>query len=71
MWELFPTIALKMIEVYSPFGIWNVFYIVLTLTKMKIPTTFALWSTGNTHKYRQIDAYIYQCEIRVWISQPK
>ena len=46
-----------MIEVYSPFGIWHVFYIVLT----PISTTCGLWSTGNTRKYHQIDVYIYQC----------
>ena len=47
-----------MIEVYSPLGIWHVFfYIVLT----PISTTSGQWSTGNTRKYQQIDAYIYQC----------
>ena len=33
------------------------FYISLT----PISTTSGLWSTGNTHKYQQIDVYIYQC----------
>ena len=33
------------------------FYIVLT----PISTTSGIWSTGNTHKYQQIDIYIYQC----------
>ena len=52
---------LKRIEVYSPLGIWHVFfYIVLT----PISTTSGLWSTGNTRKYHQIDVYIYQCEVR-------
>ena len=27
-----------------------------------ISTTSGLWSTGNTRKYQQIDAYIYQCD---------
>ena len=48
-----------MIEAYSPFGIWHVFYIVLT----PISTTSGLCSIGNTRKYQQIDVYIYQCEI--------
>ena len=34
------------------------FYIVLTL----ISATSGLLSTANTHKYQQIDVYIYQCE---------
>ena len=51
------TECLKMIEVYSVFGIWHVFYIVLT----PISTTSGLWSTGNTRKYHLIDVYIYQC----------
>ena len=33
------------------------FYIVLT----PISTISGLRSTGNTHKYHQIDIYIYQC----------
>ena len=33
---------IKMIDVYSPFGIWHVFLLVLAPTKMKIPTTSAL-----------------------------
>ena len=37
------------------------FYTVLTL----ISTTSGLWSTGNTHKYHQIDVYIYQCAFRI------
>ena len=48
---------LKMIQFYSPLGIWHVFFIVLT----PISTTSGLWSTGNTRKYHQIDVYIYQC----------
>ena len=46
-----------------------IFYIVLT----PISTTSGLWSTGNTHKYHQIDVYIYQCDIKyrrfIWFSQ--
>ena len=38
-------------------------FIVLAPTKLKIPTTSALRSTGNTCKYLQSDVYIYQCEI--------
>ena len=34
------------------------FYKVLT----PISTTSGLVSTGNTRKYHQIDAYIYQCD---------
>ena len=34
------------------------FYIVLT----PISITSGLWSTGNTHKYHQINVYIYKCE---------
>ena len=47
-----------MIEVYSPFGIWHVFFNVLT----PISTTSGLWSTGITRKYQQIDVYINQCD---------
>ena len=34
------------------------FYIVLTQTS----TTSGLWGTDNTHKYHQVDVYIYQCD---------
>ena len=52
---------LKMIEVYSPFGIWHVFYIVLK----PISTSSGLWSTVNTRKYQHIDVYIVQALISV------
>ena len=35
------------------------FYMVLT----PISTTSGISSTGNTRKYKQIDVYIYQCDI--------
>ena len=47
-----------MIEVYSPLGIYGMFFY-KELTP--ISTTSGLWSTGNTRKYHQIDVYIYQC----------
>ena len=43
-----------MIEFYSPFGIHHVLLYSID------PNTYH--STGNTHKYQQIDLYIYQCD---------
>ena len=52
-----------MTEVYSPFGTWHVFFLFsINTIKMKIPTTSAIWSTGNMLKYCQSDVYIYQCD---------
>ena len=49
---------LKMIEVFSPLGIWHVFlYIINTNIDH-----FRSMKYGNTRKYQQIDVYIYQCE---------
>ena len=48
---------LKMIEVYSPLGIWHVFL-------YSINTNNYHFRTGNMRKYHQIDVYIYQCVIR-------
>ena len=39
------------------------FYIVLT----PISTTSGLCGTGNMRKDHQIDVYIYQCDIDVWV----
>ena len=40
------------------------FYIVLT----PISITSGIWSTGNTRKYHQIDVYIYQCVLIVFMK---
>ena len=47
---------LKMIKLYSPFGILHCFL-------YRINTNiYHIRSTSNTRKYQQIDVYIYQCD---------
>ena len=49
------TESLKMIEVYSPLGIWHF----LPYSMNTIIYHFRSMKYGNTHKYQQIDVYIY------------
>ena len=50
---------LKMIEVYSPCGIYGMFFYIVF---RPISITSGLWSTGNMCKCQQIDINIYQCD---------
>ena len=55
---------LKMIEVYSPFGIWHLFLYSISTKYYH----FHLWSTRNMRIYQQIDVYIYQCEKATFVK---
>ena len=71
---------LKMIEFYSPFGIWHVFLYRIQKWKYLPHPQFndgaailfhkiGVWSTTNVHTYQQSNVYLYQCAVELEIYQ--